>query len=787
MSRNANLSAVLPFLFASFLIAAPAQPHLTSAQVADRYNQLPLGFVPNQGQTDPQVKFLAQGQHQSIFLTQHGALLALHPATQSKAHSRQNHVIQAGGDGYAAGATPPLASDTVYVKMQPVGLQTTPKIDGVDQQIGTANYFVGNNSAAWRSGLSTFAKVRYADIYPGIDLIYYGNHSQLEFDFVVRPGSDPRRVAMEVAPVDVAGEAEDRSLRVDRAGNLILPTRSGEVQLHKPIAYQGAGSSRTQIGVRFQLTGAHRVAFRLGRYDHSRPLVIDPVLAYSTFLGGSQGSAVAEAVHVDERGDAYITGYSDAADFPTTKGALQSTKSSISDVFISKLTRDGSALVFSTFLGGQNFEQGNAITLDRLRNIYVAGWTSSADFPTTRGVLQPSLNGGTDAFIAKLSPDGSKLLYSTYLGGSADEYGPFSGLAVDRQGDAYLSASTTSIDFPVTAGAAQTIFGGGQQDAFVAKLNPDGSKLLYATYIGGSDYEEGTDLALDSSGSAYVSGHTYSKDFPTTQRSFEPTSAGSDAAFVTKLDPTGSSFEYSTYLTGKTCTSGYYGFYARFGIALDPQRQAWVTGYTLCSDFPITANALQKTYAGNTDGFLSHLSADGSKLLYSTYLGGSNTDFAEAVAFDLWGNVFVEGQTFSTNFPTTPGALQTTLVGSDFASAFLLKTNACGRSLLYSTYLGGTQEENQSGGSLGVDLEGNAILAGDTYSPDFPVTPGAFNTIFLGYHDAFVTKFELGVGPPNRAEQCDGRLWRLFTAPHPFQTETECKAYVQTQARLCAP
>jgi hypothetical protein len=404
------------------------------------------------------------------------------------------------------------------------------------------------------------------------------------------------------------------------------------------------------------MKGKRQVGFRVAAYDPSRPLIIDPVLAYSTYLGGS-GDDFGLGIAVDGAGSAYVTGQTLSTNFPTTSGAAQTTKAGgFSDVFVTKLDATGSAFLYSTYLGGSDFDFSLGIAVDGAGSAYVTGATRSTDFPTTSGAAQTTNAGSVDAFLAKLDATGSALLYSTYLGGSSDDGGR--GIAVDGAGSAYVTGDTSSTDFPATSGAAQTTNAGGQ-DAFVTKLNASGSALLYSTYLGGSSGEVGQGIAVDGAGRAYMTGSTQSTDFPTTSGAAQTIYAGGFFdAFVTKLDATGSVLLYSTYLGGSGDDVG-------LGIAVDGAGSAYVTGQTFSSNFPTTSGAAQTTHAGGiADAFVTKLDASGSALLYSTYLGGSGFDIGQGIAVDGAGRVYVTGDTSSTNFPTTSGAAQTTHAGS---------------------------------------------------------------------------------------------------------------------------
>ena len=683
----------------------PALPPL----ITDSYGKLPLSFEANRGQTARQVKFLARGPGYTLFLTGDAAVLSLR-------RQKANAVLR--------------------MKLQ--GANARASVTGADALTGKSNYFIGGDSRQWRTNVPTYAGVKYAAVYPGIDLVYHGNQRLLEYDFLVAPGADPRVIGIRFQGA--------RKLTVNREGELVIGLGGSELIEHAPVVYQELGGQRQTVAGRYVLRGRGSVGFSVAKYDRSQPLVIDPTLAYSTALGGSLDTIA--GVAVDASGNAYVTGQTYAYGFPTTPGAFQPTNGGYNDAFVSKLNAAGSALVYSTYLGGNGGDWGNAIAVDGLGNAFVTGGTSSSNFPTTPGALQTTptfRGGGYDAFLTKLNVTGSALVYSTYLGGYVDSG---NGIAVDASGNAYVTGGTACI-FPTTPGAFQTTcLSGGDNSAFVSKLNAAGSAFVYSTYIGGSDNAGatgGNGIAVDASGNAYVAGETYSSNFPTTPGAFQttPFQFGAGHAFVSKLNAAGSALVYSTYLSGNFVDSA-------SGIAVDASGNAYIAGMTGSSNFPTTPGAFQTTLLGPYgNAFVTKLSATGSELVYSTYLGGSDCpgdhvagcgDGGTGVAVDASGNAYVTGATHSSDFPTTPGALQATYGGSE--DAFVSKLNALGSVLLYSTYLGGSDEDQ--GNAISVDASGNAYVTGWTDSFNFPTTPGAFQTTFGGDFEGFVSKLSLG-------------------------------------------
>jgi hypothetical protein len=422
-------------------------------------------------------------------------------------------------------------SAQAVVRMQLLGANPAPQVVGLEELPGRSNYFIGNDPKKWRTNVPTYARVKYANVYPGVDLVYYGNQGQLEYDFVVQPGADPSRIALDIEPslVPAPGHPSWAPLRVAENGDLVVGTKGGEVVFRKPIVYQPATDSgqwtRDLVEGKYVIRAGQQITFDIASYDKTRPLVIDPTLVYSTYLGGSQFDA-GTGIVVDAIGNAYVIGSAESADFPTTRGAFQPTKSGFRNAIISKLNAAGSALVYSTYLGGSSgAEGGRAIAVDTSGNAYVIGDTTSDDFPTTPGAFQPTFGGDTDAFVTKLNATGSGLVYSTFLGGSSlDGVPDGGGIVVDAMGNAYVTGLTSSADFPTTPGAFQTT--GAFEVAFVTKLNPTGSALVYSTYLG-VNFTSGFGIALDASDNAYVTGVTSSADFPTTPGAFQTTKPGS--------------------------------------------------------------------------------------------------------------------------------------------------------------------------------------------------------------------------------------------------------------------
>jgi hypothetical protein len=673
--------------------------------ILDAYGKLPVTFEANQGQADETVKFLSRNAGYALFLTVDEAVVAV-PGRNKLTVER-------------AWLPQVLQSETAIpsvLRMKLHNANPGVKVTGVAALPGTTNYFIGNDPAKWQTHVPTHAKVKYEGIYPGIDMLYYGNQRQLEYDFIVAPGADPRRIQFDFRGMKRIRRAEH--------GDLVLEMGGAEIRWRKPVVYQEHFGSHQQIASEYIVTGGNQVRFEIAEYDRTRPLFIDPIV-YSTYLGGSSDDA-GVSIAIDREGNAYLTGWTYSIDFPT-KEPFQSF-SGVSEAFVTKINPSGSALVYSTYLGGSGGEVGRAIAVDPQGYAYVAGSTYSKDFPTV-SALQPTYAGGFDAFVAKLDPTGSALVYSTYLGGREGD--DAWAMAADSKGNAYVAGRTQSQDFP-TKNPFQATYGGGTSDGFVAKINPSGSALVYSSFLGGSDFDMAEAIAVNNSGYAYVAGYTDSANFPT--KNALQSYGGSGDAFIAKLNPAGSALSYSTYLGGSGAED------AR-GLAADCLGNVYVTGFTTSSDFP-TKNPLQPAPGGNKynqDAFVAKLNPTGTSFIYATYLGGSSTDVAYGIAADCNGNAYVIGETRSFNFPTaSPFQRRKKTTSSD---AFVTKINSAGSALYFSSFLGGTGDD--TGYAIAVNAAGYVYVTGHTGSSDFP-TAGSMQS-YGGSGDAFVAKIHPSV------------------------------------------
>ena len=716
----------------------------------DRYGQLPIYFIPNEGQLeDRRIRYYAKGAGCDVFFTDEGASFVYREGIPSPLDFKNTRFkgIESSEKGKG------LRLDFRFLGNNQSAI---PEARG--KMTGSVNYFRGKKTGQGHTNISLFQEVVYQEVWPGIDLIFRGEKGRIKYEFVLQPKAMAENIRFTYVGAD--------GLSLDEQGNLLMDTPFGVMKDTYPVSYYQKDEVDHYVESAFQLIRGEEeqtfITFTFGKsYDDRYPLIIDPMI-YSTYLGGSdfnQGYDIA----VDNDGNAYVTGYTTSNDFPTSPGAYDTTFNGNFDVFVTKVNPTGTALIYSTYLGGAFTDWGWSITVDKAGNAYVTGITSSNNFPTTINAYQPTNPGAIAAFVTKINPTGTALVYSTYLGGSGF-LNQGSGIAVDDTGNAYIAGYTTSTDFPFTPGAFQTT-SNGNGDAFVTKLNPAGSALVYSTYLGGTNLDQGLGIAVDDTGSAYVTGVTQSADFPTTSSAFQPTFTGFAQAFVTKFNSMGTGLVYSTFLGGSNNNSS-------AAIALDSTGNAYVTGFTNSADFPTTPDAYRPMYNGDGDAFVTKLNTIGTALVYSTYLGGTDTDQGFGIAVDNAGNAHVTGITQSTDFPTTVCTFDSTFNGGQ--DAFIAKFNPTGTQLVNSTYLGGSG--NDQGWSIAVDNVGNAYVTGMTISTDFPTTSDAFDKTFNGVQDAFVTKINF---PP------DVPLLLEVSLTKDIQVQSD--AMVTIQGNFCEP
>ncbi len=712
------------------------------------YNKLPLSFEENKGQADPVAKYIARGNGYALYLKPNEAILSL-----------RNNVHDA-------------AQPNSILRMKLANANAASTIGGVDLLPGKSNYFIGNK-ANYATNVSQYKKVFCENVYAGIDMVYYGNQRQLEYDFVVAPGADPSAIRM-----SFAGSSK---IEVNATGDLAIHIGDGEITQHKPVIYQQIDGARKEVSGRYEIVSAAKsaqgetvVGFNISNYDHSAKLIIDPVLVYATYYGDRpnttlgksdhSGDDIGLAVAIDAAGSAYVVGKTNTYEFPLL-GNIENFFDPIDHAqfptrfhtapanyhgFITKFKPDGSGLVYSTYLAGSGVDECRGVAVDALGNAFICGTTTSSDFPTK--FAQHVYSGGQDAFLLKLKPDASGIVFSTFLGGSGDDSA--NDLAIDPSGNVIVVGTTSSVNF-VTAHPLQPAFGGGATDAFVAKFSPDGQINVYCTFLGGAGDETGNGVAIDSSGNAYVTGSTTSSNFPIANP-FQVNNAGGMDAFVSKINSSGTLLVYSTYIGGNGNDSGN-------GIAVDTAGNVYITGTTTSTNYPTISPTILPIQTvnggppGTTDAFVTKFNVFGSSLVFSTYLGGIMNEEGKRIRIDSRNAIYVSGTTTLTagalaaqnDFPVAPKAtpnnpsantLQPSHAGLE--DGFLTKFNPTGTPLVYSTYIGsgthdfvtdnGTIQQNKpttvSVNGMAVDNSGNAYLTGST-DGSFYYTFGAYSSI----------------------------------------------------------
>jgi len=730
---------------------------LTSAD----FGRLPLSFTPNIGQTDPAVLFTARAGGSAFYFTRSELVLSLatsHPVA-----------LPLGGDP----APPQQAADRPgaarIVRLRFAGANPQPQLVPGSRLPGTVNYFLGQDPAQWQTNLPTYGGITYAGLYPGIDLHYEGTLHTLKGTYTLAAGADPtlirwRYAGAQAVSVDALGNLQ---IAVPEPGNSdrgsALPTQLIE---QAPVAWQEIAGRRIPVPVVYTLAADQSVGFALGSYDPAHPLIIDPTLTYSTFLGGNSAD-YGYAITVDSQGNVYITGATGSSDFPVVNPLYPPSPNG--DLFVTKINPDATAILYSTLIGGNSSDVGWGIAVDGTGSAYVTGETWSTDFPLVnpfqpyRGAYQ------SDALLLKVNPSGSALIYSTYLGGDgADEARD---IAVDETGSAYLTGHTLSSNFPLANPFQATRHG--WQDGFVTKFNPTGSALVFSTYLGGSsDIEYSNSLAIDAQRAVYVAGYTASPDFPL-QNPIQATNHGNDDTFITKFNPSGTALAYSTYLGGSDNDNQYRG------LAVDPAGNAYVTGYTSSTDFPVV-NAYQSSKNGFEDVFVTKVNAAGTAWVYSTYLGGIFPDgeYRTEVGVDSAGYAYVGGETRSSDFPLVNN-IQTGNIDPSYEDVFVTKFDPSGRELVYSTRLGGNNGSHFNNldhlYGLALDAAGNVYITGETNSPQYPSTSGVFQPTKAANYDAFIAKI---------AAQGPNTPTPTVTGTPPTATPTPCNAsanYTVTQ------
>ena len=712
-------------VFILALTAVSAAQVAAPQNVAHRYRPLPWSFEENHGQTNPKVKFLSRAKGYTAFLTSKGFVLGLHPARTAKsgASSQRGEKTQS----------------RTTLELTLIDSAENPKVVGENPQTAKVNYFIGNDPGKWVRNVPTYGRIRYKNVYPGIDLIYYGNRRQLEYDFAISPHADPNSIEFEIKGA--------RQISVDQTGNLVLTIGTEELRLLRPGVYQEMNGHRQPLQAQYVIRGGSRVGFQVAKFNRARPLVIDPTLLFSSYLGGS-GDDIPSGIAADSNGNVYLCGYTDSADFP---GATMGSFPAGSDhVFVAKLDASGSNLIYADYIGGNSQDYGYALALDSANEVYVTGSTASSDFPTInpyQGIYPGSFN----AFLTKLSSDGSQLLYSTYLGGNGSDVP--SKVAIDSASNVLLAGTTSSTNFPVLNAYQSTASPnqGGLYGTygFLTKFSPDGSSLAFSTYLGGSSNDPlncgGTQcwipptttlngMTLDASGNAYLAGITNTNDFPTTSGAYltaNSTTQNSTVGFLSKISSVGA-LRYSTYFYETT------GFTDLTAVAVDTTGSAYVTGYAYSNGtFPITTTSICDPNDSTIScdfGFVTKVDPTGSTLSYSTFLGPNNIALPEAIVLDGNNNAYVLATTSSDSFVPVNG-LEPFAGETDL---LIDEIDAAANSQVFATYFGGSGEDDAS--AMAIDSYGNLYVTGSTDSTDVPTTQQALQASAGGNTDGLVIK-----------------------------------------------
>jgi len=698
----------------------------TRARQAD-FGRLPLTFEMNAGQTSPEVSFLSRGSGYTAYLTAGSMVLSLRT-------------------GGAAGMTNPSLTGRASVQLSLVDAASTPAVVGENAQPGKVNYFLGNDPTQWHTNVPTYGRVRYKNVYPGIDLVYYGSNYQLEYDFEIQPGADPRKIQLAIQGAS--------QIRLDTNGDLVLQLANGQISLKCPVVYQQLNGQRVAIDGAYEVADATHIAFRVSNYDSTKPLIIDPVLSYATYLGGS-GMDQPAGIAVDSSGNVYVAGYTDSVGFPaTTFGAPAST---VNHVYVAKLDPTGSTLIYADYIGGNNEDYAAALVLDNSNNVYVTGGTESSNFPVV-SAYQTQQPGPYTGFLTKVSASGSALLYSTYLGGNAFDQ-PTS-IAIDSLSEVHVAGYTMSQNFPESNAYQSTVLAnqGGVYGiyGFLTKFSADGSSLVYSTYFAGNSvvaqncgspcwpapYNAVSAIAIDANDAAYVAGTTNTSNFPATSGAYltsNSTQQDSPLGFVAKFNSAGG-LGYSTYLYGSSGNP-----VGINGIAVDGSGSAYITG-TADSDgtFPITSTSIcnPAVYGfGCSSAFVTKFDPAGATLLYSTFLGPNNYATPAGIALDSTDDAYVVASTSSPSFQTNDAIEAYTNNGD----VLLVEIDPGATTQLFSTYLGGSGNDTAS--AIAIDAASNIYLTGSTDSTDFPVSQGAFQSVLGGSTDAFIARIASGTAP----------------------------------------
>lgn len=715
------------FALLVFISIAHQEEQLTKSSIhqsVSAFTPLPLYFVENRGQVDDSVEFHARTSRGNVYFTSQGITYQFFYPKDSGEETRVNNIV-----------------------MCFAGANETVKVEGLEKGTARMSYFRGGDPEKWVRGAQSYQDVIYRELYPRIDLLVYGKGDIIKHEYRVKTGGKVEDIRIQYQGVE--------DLRVNERGQLEIMTADGVTREDAPFSYQTIDGQKARIATEYRIEKENTVQFMVGEYRRDHDLVIDPDLLYSTFIGGKAWEGAFEMTY-DKDGNALFTGATWSSNFPTTGGAYDLNYNGGGDVFVSKLDPEGRQLLFSTFLGGNDSDSGDGISVDSEGNVYVAGETESNDFPTTRNAYDRTFNGGDDDFFAAiLSPDGDKLLYSTFIGGSRDDEDVELDIVEENESSAvgksgttnyatmYILGETDSVNFPVTPGAYDTTHNG-EDDIVVVCLDAQGN-LDWSTFLGGSKDEDPIWIEIDGEGNVHVTGYTESTNYPTSNKANDKTHNGRTDTVVTKLDPQGENILASTYFGGSRDDRSE-------SVAVDSEGNVYVAGETNSNNIPTTFGAYDPVFNGGNDGFIAKFDSNLENLIFSTYLGGSGEEEVEemviaegknAAADDgedadktVW--IYLTGDTDSTNFPTTPDAYQKALNRDQ--DAYLTRMSGDGSTIDYSTYMGGRREDDS--GMIAVDSKGNCYIGGWTESSDFPTTKKAYDKSINGDRDAWVAKFK---------------------------------------------
>jgi hypothetical protein len=655
-----------------------AHNELNTPQIDLDYGKIPLYFIPNQGQVPEEALFYAKAQRYTLWLTKDGLIF---DGTSEQQNSETKGSV-----------TEHDVSRLVFLHAS-----KNPDVMPVDIAEHRVNYFTGRDESKWKTAIPTSKAVLYKNLYKNINLKIYGVEGQIEYDYIVKPGGKVADIKFEYADI--------KSTRVDKNGNLIIQTELGELRHAKPSCYQTIEGKKFDVKCQFRKKGQNAYGFEVEKFNPNYELAIDPTVIYSTYLGGADWRENAYSIAVDSKGYAYVAGWTASANFPLKKPFQNKIKGQ-TDVFICKIKPLGKQLVYSSFLGGSDFDYAYSVAVDKNGAAYITGTTYSLnDFPL-KNPFQ-SIFGGSwaDAFVCKINPSGSALVFSTFLGGDGHDYGW--GIAVDSSFNVYVTGETSSANFP-TQNPIQAVHGG-YRDAFVTKINSEGNAFVYSTYLGGSENDNGYAIVLDSSQAVYIAGNTWSSNFPV-KNALYGTYRGDGDAIIAKINPAGNDLVYSTYFGGTGEEEG-------LGIAVDNTSSVYITGWTSSKDLPLKS-AFQKTYGGGLeDGFVTKINANGTGLVFSTYLGGLDMDKGLSIAVNANSNAYVTGHTFSKNFPIKNSLKPHTAYFE--ADVFIIQFERNGKKVVYSTLFGGRSDD--WGIDICLDSLDQVYVSGITYAWDFPV------------------------------------------------------------------